>query len=225
MNIERLGVSDIDIVQGPRRNSPHDGAEKRTLVIACGALAHEFLAVVRANGWTHMDITCLPAEWHLTPQKIPDGMRRKIRQNREKYDEILCLFGDCGTAGALDEVLRLERVERIEGEHCYAFFTGLAEFDVLHEQEEGTLYLTDFLVRHFDRFVVRHFGLDRFPDLKPMIFGNFERIVYLAQMPSADLEARAQAAATWIGLPLQIHTTGLGELTRFLSRPATASDN
>ncbi len=195
-----------------------DGSEDRTLVIACGALAREFLAVVRANGWTHMDITCLPADWHLTPKKIPDGMRRKIRENRDKYARILCLFGDCGTAGELDEVLRAEGVERIEGEHCYAFFAGIEEFDVLHEEEEATLYLTDFLVRHFDRFVIRHFGLDRFPEMMPTIFGNFERIVYLAQVPDPDLHVRAQAISERIGLPLQIRTTGLGGIERFLSR-------
>jgi len=95
-------------------------APRKTLVIACGALAREFLAVKEANGWSHLDVTCLPAIWHNTPQKIPEGVRRKIRAARGNYEEILCLYGDCGTGGLLDRVLEEEGVERIDGDHCYA---------------------------------------------------------------------------------------------------------
>jgi hypothetical protein len=200
-------------------------AQGRTLVIACGALAREILAVGKANGWTHLDVTCLPASWHNRPEKIPAGVRRKIRQNRAAYDEILCLYGDCGTAGRLDEVLAEEGVARIEGAHCYAFFAGLEVFDALQEAEVGTFYLTDFLARHFDRLIIKGLGLDRHPELMPLYFGNYTRIVYLSQMPDADLERRARAAADCLGLPLVTRHTGLGGLEGFLAGAKRAVAN
>jgi hypothetical protein len=189
----------------------------KVLVIACGALAREFLAVVDANGWHHMEITCLPAEWHFTPKKIPEGIRGKIRENRSKYDEILCLFGDCGTGGELDEVLQEEGVRRIAGDHCYAFFAGIEEFDAMHAEESGTLYLTDFLVRHFDTFVIRYLGLDLYPELRDDYFGNFTRVMYLTQISDPELEAKARAAAQRLGLRLEVHRTGLAGIETFLS--------
>lgn len=193
----------------------------KTLIIACGALAEELLAVIQANHWMHMDVTCLPADWHLAPDKIPEGMRRKIRENRSKYDDIVCLYGDCGTAGRLDEVLEEEGVQRIAGDHCYAFFSGLDAFKNMQEAEAGTFYLTDFLVRHFDRFIIENLGLDTEPDLLPEYFGNFRRVVYLAQISSPDMEQKAKNAAERLGLPLEIHQTGLSEIQRFLV-PRTA---
>jgi hypothetical protein len=196
---------------------------KKTLVIACGALAREFLAVVKANGWTHLDVTCLPAIWHNHPQKIPEGVRRKIRAARKTYDEILCLYGDCGTGGMLDEVLKQEGVERIDGPHCYAFFTGLEAFEEMQDAEVGTFYLTDFLVRHFDRFVIKGLGLDRHPQLLPMYFGNYTRVVYLVQVPDPVLERKARAAAERIGLRLEVRHTGLSQIDRFLAQRNEAS--
>lgn len=189
----------------------------KVLVIACGALAREFLAIKEANGWDHMDITCLPAEWHFTPKKIPEGMRRKIQENRDNYDEILCLFGDCGTAGELDDVLEQEGVRRIAGDHCYAFFAGLPEFNAMHEEEGATLYLTDFLVRHFDTFVIRYLGLDKYPELLDDYFGNFSRVMFLAQIPDPDLEVQARKAAERLKLRFEMRVTGLGGVDRFLA--------
>jgi hypothetical protein len=191
---------------------------RKTLVIACGALAREVMAVRAANGWTHLDVTCLPAIWHNRPEKIASGVRRKIRAARGRYDEILCLYGECGTQGELDRVLAEEGVERIEGPHCYAFFTGEEAFEALHEEEIGTLYLTDFLLRHFDRFIIRGLGIDRHPELLAVYFGNYRRVAHLTQIPDPALELRARAAAARLGLPLIKVETGLAGLARFLGR-------
>lgn len=191
----------------------------KTLVIACGALAREFLAVKALNGWEHLDVTCLPAIWHNHPEKIPDGVRRKIRGARGRYDEILCLYGDCGTGGLLDAMLAEEGVERIEGAHCYAFYAGLETFEAEHEAEIGTFYLTDYLVRHFDRLIWKGMGLDRYPQLLPTYFGHYTRLLYLAQTDDEALDAKAQAAARRIGLRYERRFTGLGGLARFL-KPA-----
>lgn len=188
----------------------------KVLIISCGALAKEILAVLDMNGWRHMDLTCLPAEWHFTPKKIPDGMRKKIRENRSKYDEILCVFGDCGTGGELDRVLEQEGVERIAGDHCYAFYAGLDEYAAMDKKEPGTLYLTDFFVRCFDTFVIRYLGLDSHPELRDDYFGNFTRVAYLAQTSSDELDQKAMAAAKRIGLRLDICRTGLNGIEGFL---------
>jgi hypothetical protein len=189
---------------------------KRTLVIACGALAREVLAIKKLNALDHLHVTCLPAIWHNTPEKIPDGVRRKIRANRTRYDEILCLYGDCGTGGLLDKVLQEEGVERIAGEHCYAFYTGIESFAALHEAELGTFYLTDYLVRHFDRLVIKGLGLDRFPQLRDSYFGHYKRVLYLAQTHDEGLIAKARQAAGRLGLAFDMQQTGYGLMHDFL---------
>jgi hypothetical protein len=193
-----------------------------TLVIACGALAKELIAAIKLNRWTHMAVTCLPANLHNRPERITEAVRGKIRANRNRYAKILCLYGDCGTGGMLDAMLAEEGVERIEGAHCYAFYAGLADFDAMMEEEAATFFLTDYLVRFFDRLVIEGLGLDRFPQLMSAYFGNYRRIVWLAQFPDGapDLEARAHAAAARLGLPLEIRPTGLGGMATFLARHA-----
>ena len=189
---------------------------RKILVIACGAVAREALALKL----DHIDVACLPAQLHNHPQRIPDAMRAKIRASRESYDEILCLYGDCGTGGELDRVLREERVSRIAGAHCYAFYAGEDVFSRLSEEEPGTFYLTDFLVRHFDALVIRGLGLDRFPELRDDYFGNYRRLVYLAQFDEPDLETKARAAAERLGLAYERRFTGLAGIRAFLD-PAT----
>jgi hypothetical protein len=191
----------------------------RTLVVACGALAREFLLVKRLNGWDHLTITCLPASLHNRPQLIPEAVRAKIRAERDGYDRVLCLYGDCGTGGLLDDVLKDEGVERIEGAHCYAFFMGLDEFDALAEEEPATFFLTDYLARHFDTLVIKGLGIDRFPELLETYFGNYRKVVYLAQVPDEALTRKAERAAARLGLPLTIRHTGLSGLEGFLSAP------
>jgi hypothetical protein len=196
--------------------APPKGSNGRTLLIACGALARETLAVIEASGMSHLDVTCISALLHNRPQRIPDAVRAKIREHRPHYDRILVLYGDCGTGGELDRVLAEEGVTRIEGPHCYAFYAGEAVFDALAEVEPGTFYLTDFLVRQFDTLVIEGLGLDRHPELLPMYFGNYKRLVYLAQSEDAGLEAAARAAAERLGLAYEHRFTGLSGLAAFV---------
>ena len=171
---------------------PSSADKPDTLVIACGALAKELLAAIRLNRWSHLSVTCLPAILHNRPERITEAVRGKIRANRTRYRRILCLYGDCGTGGRLDEMLAEEGVERIEGAHCYAFYAGLDAFDQMMEEEIGTFFLTDYLVRFFDRLVMEGLGLDRHPELLADYFGNYAKVVWLAQAPDADLERRAR---------------------------------
>lgn len=189
----------------------------RTLFIACGALAREFLAVSKASGWDgQIEITCLPAIWHNRPDKIPEGVRRKIRAGRKQFDRIFVLYGDCGTGGALDRVLVEEGVERIEGPHCYQWFAGTADFERLTEEEPGTFFLTDYLVRHFDRLMWQGLGLDRHPDLLEAYFGNYRKLVYLAQVDDPALVEKAKQAAERLKLEFVHRRTGYGELADFM---------
>jgi hypothetical protein len=194
--------------------------EGRTLLIACGALARETLAVVEASGLSHLDVTCVSALLHNRPERIPEAVRAKIREHRQRYARILVLYGDCGTGGELDRVLAEEGVERIAGPHCYAFYAGQEVFDALADAEPGTFYLTDFLVRQFDTLVIEGLGLDRHPELLPLYFGNYSRLVYLAQTEDAELEKGARAAAERLGLEYEHRFTGLSGLAAFVRAAA-----
>lgn len=192
----------------------------RTLLVACGALAREVVELIRVNGWEHLTVTCLPASWHNTPDKIPEGVRQRIRAQRAGHDKVLVLYGDCGTGGELDRVLAEEGAERIGGPHCYSFYAGAAVFDALAEAEIGSFYLTDYLVRHFERLIIQGLGLDRHPQLLDVYFGNYKRLVYLAQTEDKDLQARAAAAAERLGLAYHYHFTGYGGLGDFIAPAA-----
>jgi hypothetical protein len=205
-----LGAADLDAEANYPRRKP---AARKVLVIACGALAREVLAL--KLGW--IDLVCLPASLHNRPERIPEAMRAKIRANRVAYDEILSLYGDCGTGGALDRVLAEEGVRRIAGAHCYAFYAGEEAFAALAEEEPGTFYLTDFLARHFEALVIRGLGLDRFPQLRDDYFGAYRRVVHLAQIDDPETTAKAKAAAERLGLPYERRFTSLGGLERFLT--------
>jgi hypothetical protein len=194
---------------------------RRVLVIACGALAREIVALQRGP-LGHIDVTCLPAELHNRPERIPGEMRRKIAENRAKYDDILCLYGDCGTGGELDRLLKEEGIQRIAGAHCYEFFAGAEDFSAMMDEEPGTFFLTDFLVRHFERLVITGLGLDRFPQLRDDYFGHYRRLVYLAQFEDDELTSRARAAAVRLGLSFERRLTGLSGMADFLSRHAPA---
>jgi hypothetical protein len=182
------------------------------LIIACGALAHEITALKRANRWEQISVSCLPAEFHNRPAQIPGAVRALIQASRGRYRSIFVAYGDCGTGGLLDAVLREEAVERIPGAHCYEFFATGSVFAELSEAEPGTFYLTDFLLRHFERLVIRGLGLDRHPELFPSYFGNYRKLVYLAQAPSAESQRQAHAIAVRMGLDFEYRATGYGTL-------------
>ena len=172
----------------------------RTLLIACGALGREVVALKDMLGLDQLDITCLPAIWHNHPEPIPAGVRSKTRSARGRYDHILVAYADCGTGGELDRVLIDEGVDRISGPHCYQFFMGTEEFTQLVEAEPTCFFLTDYLVRHFDRLIIKGLGIDRHPELLAMYFGNYVKLVHIAQIEDARLEAKAEAAAARLGL-------------------------
>jgi hypothetical protein len=195
-------------------------AKRPLLLIACGALAHEIMAVLRRSGFEQIEVQCLPAKLHNRPQLIPDAVREKIREARAGFETIFVLYGDCGTGGLLDQMLREEGVERIGGAHCYQFFAGNAEFAAMADEDPYSYYLTDFLVRHFQRLVIEGLGIDRHPELKPMYFGNYKRLVYLAQTRSPEREAEARAAAETLGLDYVYRYTGYGELEQSIIREA-----
>jgi len=202
------------------------GSEARVLILACGAIAREVLAVIALNGWTHVDVRCLPAKLHSTPDKIPAAVDAKLMELEDRYDRVFVAYADCGTGGALDIVVNRHNVERLPGAHCYGFLAGNEVWDAMHEQEPATFYLTDFLARHFTSLVVRPLRLDTRPDLLPFVFGNYKRVVYLAQTDDPELDRRAEDAATFLGLDYERRRTGYGELvpslTRFAEGPARA---
>ncbi len=193
-------------------SAPGGGTKSSTLLIACGALGKEIVEIIRANGWDHVRIQCLPAELHNRPEKIPAAVRAKIHQARSSFERIFVAYADCGTGGMLDKVLEEEGVPRLPGAHCYQFYAGSEAFNALHEAEPGTFYLTDFLTRHFDRLVWEALGLDEHPELKSQYFGNYRKLVYLAQSRDAALEAKAKDAAAALGLEFESRVTGFGEL-------------
>jgi len=188
------------------------GERPAVLVIACGALAHEIVALRRANNWPHLAVQCLPAELHNRPEKIAAAVRDKIEANRGKFASMFVAYADCGTAGQLDAVLEREGIERIPGAHCYEFFAGSQAFAALSDAEPGTFYLTDFLLRHFDRLIMRGLGIDKHPELLPVYFGNYKRLVYLAQLEQPGLVDAGRRAAECLGLEFEHRITGYGEL-------------
>lgn len=200
------------------------GTGPSTLLIACGALAREIVHLIRLNGWSHIDISCLPASWHNTPEKIPEAVRNRIRLARTTHDRVLVAYGDCGTGGLLDKVLEEEGVERIPGPHCYSFFAGETVFDEFHDAEPGTFYLTDYLTRFFDRLMIKGLGLDKHPELLADYFGNYTRLLYLAQTKDPKLEQKAQKAAERLGLKYEYRFTGYGELGDFITSAGPFGD-
>ncbi|MEM6941894.1 MAG: DUF1638 domain-containing protein [Pseudomonadota bacterium] len=193
-------------------------ASTRVLVIACGALAREIIDLKAANGWTHLDLTCLSAKLHLRPDQITEAVRAAVAENRAKYSEIFVAYADCGTGGLLQAACVELGVEMIAGPHCYSFFEGNTTFAEQAEEEFTTFYLTDFLVRQFDAFVWKPMGLDRHPELRDMYFGNYEKLVYQAQTDDPDLTTRARDCADRLGLPFERRYTGYGDLKTALGR-------
>jgi hypothetical protein len=188
----------------------------QVLVIACGALAHEIIALRAANGWGHLDLACLPAILHNRPEKIAPAVEAAVLRHRDQYARIFVAYADCGTGGALERICARLGVGMIRGPHCYAFFDGVERFAA--RDEIAAFYLTDFLVRQFDAFVWRPLGLDRHPDLRDAYFGHYEKLVYLAQTDDADLDALAERHAARLSLAYERRGTGYGDLGGVLGR-------
>ncbi|WP_419911238.1 DUF1638 domain-containing protein [Hoeflea sp.] len=189
---------------------------KPVRVIGCGAIAREILAVCEANGLSHIDLTCLPAQWHLYPERIAPGVREAVKAAREEgFERIYVAYADCGTGGMLDRVCEEEGVGRIAGPHCYSFFAGNELFDQWDDDIDA-FFLTDFLARQFESFIVEPLGLDRHPELRDMYFGNYRKLVYLSQKEDPELQEKARLAAERLGLEYEYRFTGYGDLTASL---------
>ncbi len=200
------------------------GESPRVLVIGCGALARELLALTR--DLPGVKVTCVDARLHMRPALIADAVAARIRKARRQYGpdtRIFVAYADCGTGGSLDAVLAQEGVERIEGAHCFEFYAGAADYAALQDAEPGTFYLTDFLARQFDTLIIAGLGLDRHPELRDAYFGNYTRVIYLAQSDDAALTAKAQDAAATLGLAFERRATGFGDLATSIRSAAGAA--
>lgn len=192
----------------------------RVLLLACGALAREIIDLIDINGWTHLDLQCLPAILHNHPERIPEAVARAVAERRAAYSQIFVVYADCGTGGLLAQKCAELGVEMIEGPHCYAFFEGTAAFAA--RGEVTCFYLTDFLVRQFEAFVIKPLGLDRHPQLRDMYFGNYTTLVYQAQTDDPALTKQAQDHAARLGLSFERRFTGYGDLAGALSTVGSA---
>ncbi len=204
--------------RGPRPPASSQ-ALTRTLVLGCGALARELLELVERNGLAGaVDVRCLPAQLHNRPEEIAPAVDAKLAELAAGYDRVFVAYADCGTGGALDTVVARHNAERLPGAHCYAAYAGLAGFAALAEEEPGTFYLTDFLARSFDALVVRGLGLDRHPELLPVYFASYRRVVYLSQHEDPVVLEMARRAAARLGLAFEHRPTGYGELGTAMAR-------
>ncbi|MBT3707199.1 MAG: DUF1638 domain-containing protein [Proteobacteria bacterium] len=192
-----------------------------SLVIACGALAHEITALKRMSGWDHLVVACLPASLHNRPEQIATKVKQKIDESRDKYRSIFVAYADCGTGGMLDSVLEKEGIERLPGAHCYEFFMGSDQFEKCADQEPGTFYLTDFLAQHFERLIMVELGIRDHPELLEMYFSNYTKLIYLSQSDTPRFLAIARAAADTLELEFEHVVTGYGELRVGLSEFAS----
>ena len=190
----------------------------RVLIIACGALVREIQFLALANRFDAIDVKAVPATYHNRPEKIAPAVARRIAAARPHYDKIFVAYADCGTGGALDKLLEAEGVERLPGAHCYAFFSGVDAFAAQADADLRAFFLTDFLVRHFRTLVVKGLGLDRHPELRSAYFGNYEKVVYLSQLPDPALVRKARSAADTLGLKFEHRHVGFGDLGIAMAR-------
>ncbi|HEV3102952.1 MAG TPA: DUF1638 domain-containing protein [Candidatus Dormibacteraeota bacterium] len=192
-----------------------------TALVICGALGREVKEIVRRRDWD-VDIYGLSAYLHLYPSRIVDELHEKLRELRPRYEKLVVVYGDCGTTGKLEPILEEFGASRLRGPHCYEVFAGGERFAEIAEQTPATFFLTDWLVRNFDRAVIKGLGLDRYPELKAMLFGNYEAVLFLRQVPNPRLAEKANDIARYLGLPLAIEDVGLGELEDRLAELVSA---
>jgi hypothetical protein len=206
-------------LRNPRNNDgvdidparPRNAERGIALVIGCGALARELVAVTATL--PGVDVACLSPDLHNRPGGIPGAVRARIHEaRRDGYERIFVAYADCGTGGLLDPVLAAEGVERLPGAHCYEFFAGSPTFTAMAADEPGTFWLTDFLARNFERLVIRGLGIDRHPELEAVYFANYKRVVYLSQTDDPDLLILARRAAARLALAFEHRPTGIAGL-------------
>ena len=206
--------------------SPLDFNQKNAglLLITCGALARELIDITRQFPAGAVEVTCLPASWHNTPEKIVPGLENKVRAAKKAGREIAVIYGDCGTGGGLDAYLEREKIDRIPGPHCYEMFLGKDVFDAEMEHALGTFFLTDYMVRHFERLIMKGMGLRQHPQLRDMYFGNYTRALYIAQTEDPALQKKAAAAAAELGLDYEYRFSGYGEFVDYIGNAVAAHD-
>ena len=201
------------------KNISYCDENTRILIIACGALAKEIIHIRKINNMENiMDIQCLPAILHNNPEKIPRLLENKIIENQEQYKTIMIGYADCGTAGQIERVCNKYNVSLITGNHCYEFFSGTDNFHRIQNQELGTFYLTDYLVRHFDDLIIKAYKLDKIPEMKNMLFNHYKKVVYIAQTDNAYLNEKAKSCADFLELSYERIITGYGELETFIKQ-------
>lgn len=193
-----------------------ENSNGRVLLIACGAIAREVLDLIKTNGWSHIQVTCLPAIWHNHPERIAPGVKAIVEKHRGQFEHIYVLYADCGTSGELLDLCNKLDVEMLKGPHCYSFFEGNEGFAERTQHEFTAFYLTDFLVRQFDTFVWKPLGLDKHPELRDTYFGNYEKLVYQAQTNNPELDEQAKDCAKRLGLKFEKRFTGYGDLENSL---------
>ncbi len=197
------------------------------LIIACGALARDVITIRNKYGWD-ADVLAVPAILHNRPEQIPAAVQKRIQESRQDHARVIVVYGECGTRGALDDLIHDEDAIRVSGPHCYEQYAG-DSFDKLMSEEPGTFFLTDFLAHAFEYYVVKGLGLDEHPELMEDYFGEYARVVYLQQRVDPDLVKSAEKAAEFLNLPLQIHPTGFGaledRLVEIIKGPVTHNPN
>lgn len=194
-------------------------SSEKIKVIACGAIAREIVDICEQRGLDHIDLTCLPAIWHIRPDKIAPGLREKIAEARaEGFARIYIGYAECGTQGEVDKICEAEGIDRLPGPHCYAFYTGVDKFMATSENDITSFYLTDLIARQFEAFIIEPLKLDKHPELIAMMFGNYKKLVYLAQTEDAELQKKAAWAAEFLGLQYEYRFTGYGDLEPELTK-------
>lgn len=192
--------------------------DKEILIIGCGAIAHEVKEIIRLNNWDNVRLQCLNADLHNTPKILPNKIKEAIDSNLNDYSKIFLAYADCGTGGLIDLILKDYDIDRLDGAHCYEFYSGSSVFKELSEKEIGTFYLTDFLVKNFDRLVIDGLGIQKYPSLKENYFKNYKNVVYLAQKQDNVLESKARECADYLNLEFSTLFTGLNNLENQLNK-------
>ena len=192
------------------------GAPK-VLILACGALAREIRDITRLHHLDNATLECLPASLHNRPERIGEAVRQRLNRCKGKYDRVLLGYADCGTKGELVDICHEYRepgteIEMMPGAHCYQFFAGGERFATMHDDDPTAFYLTDYLVKHFERIIMGGLGIEAHPELRDMYFGNYTKLIYLAQTDDPVLDEKARAAANRLGLAYGRLSTGYGEL-------------